>query len=556
MNFDSSNIESLGEWRNKLGLKELDRVKLVSESGSLNPVKKKLAQRKLSQYFDLSPEKMSQEAKTVDMVVMFEKFPKKLRKKILNDLVAFQLTEGCNGMCPFCLFGAKKGVESKFSFDSICSFLDKYKEDLRSWGGATITHYWDSDPFDYTDGEHSYVDVYKEWRKHFQDKRVYISTTVPKGGVENFRKFTNRLFDNFVAFSRDQDGAKKDACEMRISVAKHNVQKVEAVMKELVDDWKQRGHTNEEISAFLSTHIVFSPRLDEDVSRLGPQIADHDDIYDSSSPSCEDGTLLTPSGIEAISMTAATIFEPSGQHNIRITPETSVGLIPHHLPKLEYQGCYYANHILDRTKYKQVLLPLVTKSGSSTELLSLPNHEDDVVFKLGRWCVSLGGIVADISSLTKWAWAIATPTETKDEYLKLCSSDIRKNSSEIRDFITEAQRLSELPENIDINDKLEFYSLLGDVRLQTAEFIAGLIDSGTKLSLISSTAAALGEINKENVNNLSEILLNIGIVHSSSKTYSVHDKKKALEVVVSLMGYVSSNKPTWVGVIEETLNSE
>jgi hypothetical protein len=193
----------------------------------------------------------------------------------------------------------------------------------------------------------------------------------------------------------------------------------------------------------------------------------------------------------------------------------------------------------------------VTISGSSEEL-SLPNHIDDVVFKLGRMCVALDEMVDDISGLTKWTYAKNTPIEIKDEYLEICSAETKGRSPRIKDLIAEAKRLSELPENIDVKGKLEFYSLLGDIRLQIAQFITGLVDSGVKMDLVSGTAVALGEINKTNINNLPEILHNIGIVHGPSEAYSPHDKKEALNVAVSLMGFVDS-KPAWVGVIEKEL---
>jgi len=542
-------------WREKLGLPELEWAKLVHESGSLNPLKRSSAKKILLQYFDASPEKMSQEAATVDMVEMFEKFPDDLQEGILNSLVAFQLTEGCNGRCPFCLFGTKKGVEAKFSFDSICRFLGKYSKGLSHIGGKTIMQYWDSDPFDYKDGEHSYCDVYKEWRKYFPDNEVYISTTIPKGSADSFVEFTNMLFDNFFKVTKGQSDIKEDDCTIRLSVAKHNIQKVESVMKELIQGWREQGCSPEEISVFLKKHIIFSSRFDDDLYQLGSQIAEHDDINSSSSPACRDGTLISPFGVEAITITAATIFEPSGQHNIKITPESSVDLIPHHLVSGYYVGCSSPDHISNKTEYKKVMLPLTTKSGSTVEIMSLPIHEDDVVFKLGRWSVSLGVILEDISGLTEWGWAIATPSETKNEYLKLCSSEIKRHSFEIREFVTEAQRLSILPENVGIKDKLEFYAMLGHVRLQTAEYVANLIDSGVTLGLVSNMAAIFGDLDKENVNYLPEILINIEVVHNLNGGYSHHERKEALAAVVSLMGYNSREKPEWVEVIEKTLES-
>lgn len=555
MAFESSWPGSLTFWRESRKMSEVNYSQLKAESGSLDEVIRNEAQRKLLQYFDLSPEKSSEKAKTVDMVEMFDKFPAEMQMRILENLVGIQLTEGCNGQCAFCLFGSKKGVESKFSFSSIQEFLKQNHDHIRN-EGSSVSQYWDSDPFDYQDGQHTYLDVYNEWRKYFPDKYVGISTTIPKGSVDQFIEFSDRLFNKYINSKNYPENVKDDDFNVRVSVGRHNLQRVEAVFKELKARWKDKGYSDDVIQGYLTAHYNFSPRLEGDVLPLGTQIEKHDDFEDSSTPACEDGVLITPAKIESVSMTAPTIYIPSGQFSYEITPESSTFLIPHLVNKNYYQGFRYKDHLLHRVNLGQVLFPLVTRRRSSTEILNLPDRVEDMVFKMGRYCYSLASMLTDISELETDFNAKNTPEHIKDQYIKQCAQAVANERGRVLELLTQAVNFTLGEVDQATKDKINYYVRLLNVNLAKAEYIQNLVLSDADRKLVVSSAQALLEVNKKSVNSLPQILENLSIAHDKTGRFTRDQKMVAIKTATELLGHVDSEPPKWAKVIGETENAD
>ncbi len=178
-------LRHLKKEREKLGQERLDIDRLTAEVGSQDPAVAGSARRKLDTKWDLDPGKDALSAKTVDLKEQLGGYTEADREIIASNLIGIQLTQGCNGNCPFCLFGVKKGVEAKYSFGSVVAFLEEYKDKL----GRGFALYWDSDPFDYRDGEHTFVDVYKAYRNIRPEEYHGVSTTIPRGGEKDFIDF-------------------------------------------------------------------------------------------------------------------------------------------------------------------------------------------------------------------------------------------------------------------------------------------------------------------------------------------------------------------------------
>ncbi|KKT48528.1 MAG: hypothetical protein UW42_C0054G0005 [Candidatus Collierbacteria bacterium GW2011_GWB1_44_197] len=535
-------------------MSEVNYSQLKAQSGASDKSIRNEAQRKLLQYFDLAPEKSSETAKTIDMVEMFDRFPVEMKMKMLNNLVGIQLTEGCNGQCAFCLFGSKKGVESKFSFSSIQEFLKQNYGQIRG-EGSSVSQYWDSDPFDYQDGEHNYLDVYHEWRKYFPSQFVGISTTIPKGSVEQFIEFTDRLFNKHVNSKNYPNEIKDDDFNVRISVGRHNLQRVEAVFKELKERWKAKGYTEDAIQAYLTAHYKFSPRLEDDILPLGSQIEKHDDFEDSTTPACEDGVIITPARIECVSMTAPTIYVPSGQYSYEITPDSPSFQIPHFISNSYYQGFRYKEHLTQRVAYDQVLFPLVTRRGSNSEEINLPDPVDDMVFKMGRYCFSLASMISDISELDSKIYAKNSPEEVRKKYLQLCTLAVSKEKSKILSLITKATNHFTREGDQATKDKLNYYARLLKVNLAKAEYISNLISEGADQSMVAIAALALSDVNKNNVDSLPEVLKNLAVAHDRSNRYTKDEKITAIKSASELLGHSGDQSPKWAKIIGVVENS-
>jgi len=283
-------------------LPELEIGILQKQAGSQDPELAAEAKDKLMHKWDLEPAKDSLNAPSIDINQQFEStYNADDRRVILHSIIGIQLTEGCNGSCPFCLFGQKEGVKAKFSFDSLKEFLNKRKNALPS--GLTL--YWNSDPFDYRDGEHSFVDVFNAWYDIKPDANTFISTALPKGSEENFIEFMVSAAKRFKTERK---------FSLRFSLTRGNIQRVEATMKLLDQKLSQSKMSLNARNKFYSANIETTNHIDS-FDNLGAFINKHDDFVEFFTPACEDGVILKPlfPMAEAVMPTLPTVYEPSGQ---------------------------------------------------------------------------------------------------------------------------------------------------------------------------------------------------------------------------------------------------
>jgi hypothetical protein len=540
---DTHNIDVLTSWREGKDFSPINLAQLKMQAGSSDIETSKEARRKLMQYFDLSPERSANQAETIDLMEAFGSFPEEIQQKILSGVVGIQLTEGCNGRCAFCMFGKKKGVEAKFSYDSIREFLKTYGSKMRSEDKTGIFQYWDSDPFDYQDGEKRYKDVYQDWRKNLPDRLVTVSTTIPKGSVEDFIDFTDMLFEKFRSHEDDPEHTADEPCKIRVSVGNHNIQRVESVMKEIKQQWISKGFSEDQTQRFLRKHITISPRLDDKLVSLGDQIGDHDDFADVSSPVCEDGVVITPKGFHAVTMTAATIYQPSGEYRMSITPTMDSRLIPKRLNIGYFQGMHFMGHLAGRVELGQVLFPQPIQNGRFLLEIDLQDESENFAFKLGRWCFSLNGMIKDISDLEYARDAIQTPDDIKRKFLELCSHHVRSRTKEISQTISHARELATKESDDPAKDKLEYYAVLTEVYQKKIELITKMIDDNVEMKLIVAVANALKEVTKENVTRLPEVITNLQAC--VDKSISIYNRTIALDRSVRLLNLDPENIPDW-----------
>lgn len=229
-------------------------------------------------------------------------------------MVAIQLTDGCNGGCYFCLFGIKRGVTHKFTYESIERFLKKYGYILGT-DNHTLALYWDSDPFDYQDGEKNFNDIYALAARHVPHHSVItnqlVSTALPRGGQEQFVNFIKSRVEANIFLGSPLP-------RVRISISKHNVHRVETSLEVVVELLKaslsrDQFSKAEEILAQMISVVV---RDEAAIQTLGPLIDKADKFTSLGSISCADGFVLSPANPRNIAVVAATPFCPSGQIDI------------------------------------------------------------------------------------------------------------------------------------------------------------------------------------------------------------------------------------------------
>jgi hypothetical protein len=117
------------------------------------------------------------EAKPVDIQEnVFNGFSFAEIKNMVHECHSVQLTNGCTVGCPWCCFASNPNVSQRFSFVSLKKFFYRFRKYFPTY----LMLYFSSDPFDWYDGENSYLDLVK-YLNSIAKFSVGTSTAVPKG---------------------------------------------------------------------------------------------------------------------------------------------------------------------------------------------------------------------------------------------------------------------------------------------------------------------------------------------------------------------------------------
>lgn len=541
-------LEPITEVREEAGLKELPAERLLAQAGSSDPNLAEDSLNELREKWHKQPERDAQYAEKVDLVEQLEsEFSEEEISLMLKNMVALQLTTGCNGGCNFCLFGKKKGVTEKYSFESLKTFFEKYGKNIEP---STVL-YWDSDPFDYRDGDKSFVDVYNlMWEE--TGGTPFISTTIPKGGEMDLIKFVKYSMRKHFEDSSFRPN-------IRLSVGKHNVARVEATLKLLIDELVNDGFSRSQVDDFLfSTFNNFSTRFEEDVIPIGALIEQQDDLRDLATPACSDGILFSPTSTDIIMVTIPTIYEPSGQRNITLR---GGGDFPEKIPMLEktfkYEKFSQKGPIRLEREWDTLILPSI-KTSSGLEY-KLENEVDDLTVSLGRETTAIFSLLDEISEKkNKWGPSSAEYVfgRINSEYFSR-RKEILSKVERAKSFVAEGKET--LPD--EDSEKIQFYILLTEVNLAKMDFVVDLIDDNEPYKLVSTIATLLQKVGREQVDELpsmvniiKEILYHIRISGKQDMEINRQAKNAIMERIAKPFGYENENfedLPKWIkGIVE------
>lgn len=495
-NGESKNIvEYLHDKRENFKKEFLNVDLLTSQAGSQDLTVAQEAKEQLRKKWDLDPEKDAKNAKTIDLMEQLGKFTEDERINMATQLVGLQLTEGCNGNCPFCLFGKKKGVDSKYSFDSVDTYLRKYADYIP----GNLFLYWDSDPFDYRDGDRNFTDIYKTLRDIRPMESQFISTAIPRGGEEDFIHFMKN-----AALEQKGKNKKEISLKMRVSLAEHNLQRVETTIIKLTDSLFEEGYTQQEIDDFYFNCLKIDERF-ESVYKIGPLIKDHDDIKDIETSACRDGVLISPKSSKAIMVTVPTVYEPSGEKNIPILPGQSELQIPLYKRIEDYTGFHSYDSLVARTKYRRTMMDIIRTPNNSE--YKLPDKVEDIVLKLGRETASIGKLIIDIADLPTAPKTIEKNLLDKQNYLSVATVVFRERQLQTQEQINIAKEMVINDSLLAVeNDKIQFYILLTETYLAEMDFLADQIEESQPVETVSSIATLFRQVGREQVSELPEII--------------------------------------------------
>lgn len=366
----------------------IDVDKLLVIAGSVDPEVRLRALDQLDKYWNSQPMVDANDKEVIvgDLLEEIEKLPEKLRKDFLENLVAIELTRGCNGGCFFCNYGRKRGVTHKFNFVSIGKFLDKYGSNINE-DAKWATLHLNSDPLDYKDGSKRFVDVYRLAKEKCPKIVEHISTALPPG--------TEKDFINLVLAVVDDHFHDTNISKIRVSISTHNAKRIEATLKVieamLTTKFSKGGMNGEEVTReVLNSLISIDIRSDEiGIKNVGSVYKKQENGSDLSSPVCNDGTVLSVDQTRCVAMVASTSLDTSGQidlpvENHRVITRDSLWSY------LVQEGDY--KRLKEHLEYNSVLMqPIVMSDGTTLGEIS-PGKEistRDLEIYLSRQAVSI-----------------------------------------------------------------------------------------------------------------------------------------------------------------------
>lgn len=492
-------LNAVSNKREQLELAPIDIDLLRAQAGSQDPQLARVSQRLLRTKWDLDPGQDAKHAHSIDINEQLAPFSSNEMKLMLRNLVSVQLTEGCNGNCPFCLFGTKSGVTAKYSFESLSAL---FHENSDAMSENPFLLYWDSDPFDYRDGDKSFVDVYQLYRQTLPNNSQYISTAVPRGGEYDFVNFMLYLDSELES----EDGINSSIVPVRISSTRQNIQRVEATLLELTNKLLERGRTQLDINSFFDKVLFTVGRFGSFLLPIGPYIKKADDIKNTFSTACRDGVVISPGSCQAIMMTAATIYEPSGQTNIELQPGQTEPLVPAKIREEQHAKFTFGEKSLTlRTALKQTVLPVIRRADG--EEYSLPNKFNDAILKLGREVASLGRLISNFSRIADLNITSADASNEKNAFMNVSTEVFRERQNHTQLLISSLEQFSNdaslSPEE---REQIQYYTLLTQTHLAKMDFLADQVEQGQSATVVSNMALILSEVGREELDNMPAIL--------------------------------------------------
>jgi hypothetical protein len=492
-------LDSISTKREQLALEKIDIDLLKAQAGSHDPQLSNVSQRVLRSKWNLESDRDTINAESRDINDQLKDFSSDELNVIFKNLVGLQLTEGCNGACPFCLFGPKSGVTAKYSFESLETLFHD-KSDLLSENPFLL--YWNSDPFDYRDGDKSFVDVYKLYRQTLPNNSQYISTAIPRGSEGDFIKF-------MLYFAQEQernDGKNKRIIPVRMSLTQQNIQRIESTISELTKQLLANGYGQSDINTFFSRVLSTVGRFDNFLLPLGPNIKNADDIKNTFSIACRDGVVIAPDSCQAIMMTAATTYEPSGQASIALIPGQAKSQVPIKIREEHYAKFTIGLKPLSlRTKLRQTMLPIIKNVYG--EEYSLSNKYADANLKLGREAASINRLISNFSRIGDLILDPPILQNEKNTFMTVSVEVFRDRQQYTQNLINSIEQYNE---NASLSDEefnqIKYNILLSKIQLSKMDFLASQVEQGKSFSVVSRMALILSEIGRNDLEKIPVIL--------------------------------------------------
>jgi hypothetical protein len=305
---------------------------------------------------------------------------------IVKECHSLQLTDGCTVGCPWCCFFAQPFVKVKFSYSSLLNFLKKFGQYLPN----NVTLYWSSDPFDWCDQDKSLVELTQELKKY--QTQTSISTAVPLGTEFTIIRYImmeyQKVLQNKKTKNENNSFFQKNNASILAETYDQLLNKKTISTKKILDYvllQKKTGNNRYKKFRFSETNIntkrinhIFkllqfleiddefldSLRIEQrnlsdgsNVINMGRYINNpkRDPLKDVVGTACYDGTLITPSSIESLSVIGVSKNSPEGLIKQTVRPGKQMLIQTYYV--FDFMNKFYDEKFLENW---QILPPIVS----------------------------------------------------------------------------------------------------------------------------------------------------------------------------------------------------
>lgn len=356
----------------------------------------------------------SKPIETVDIKHVVERLPEDLAKIAFPEVIALQLSQGCSGACGrvgFCGFSANPGVGGQFERRSVVKFFQDYGERMPEFSMA----YFASDMLDY----YQYPKLLREISPLFSNPaRIFNSTALPVGQEDKLRE-TIKV-------------AKKYNQMVRLSFNPRNDSRIERFLRDSYGrNWAKKIPKNLDLCGTED-----DARLRVGLAKDKP-LLEHERVTASmlvqytKGIGCQDGIVISPVGIEATVVVAATSLHPEGLIKWPILPDTKI------LPKAK--SLYY----LPEQKYAYEKLPFLNEGIPDIELIDFSGRPVEVptTWVAERDLLYLAHFARQVAD---FGWTASVSFSTIDKIYSAYQSRMRRakigaeasNNQELKDLAT------------------------------------------------------------------------------------------------------------------------
>lgn len=416
----------------------------------------------------MGPERFSfpeqeKQIEQVDLMKQISLFSDEERKQILHHSIGLPLEVGCIKPCFFCYKGTKKGIKSEFTPESTISFLDTYGHEFdKNW---FLSLYDKSDPIHRSDLNQ----IYEALRKQQSEMLIVLSTIIPEGYDNNFKKFFKLLVEenNWEKIS------------FRISKFTQNKKRVEENIKEL----------ESEFGPEMVKNIIIDTRNKDNTWQLKNQNTEKN-IW---SPSCSDGVIISPEGIFGLVMVTPTIYDQTGERYIKLEPGKAKKQIPYRSIRNDYIFIENKDHFeKKKNRTYNMLGPLINSLGDEYEIQN--NEEETQILTLSREILSFSYSLQEIQELPKYIEEYELNISEVDNYV---NNILNEGMERIEKIIFE---IFNKTENIE-TEKMNYYKKLAKLYVTKWMIAVNYREKGADIKQMSKLALYLNDSDQKEIDS-------------------------------------------------------